>query len=80
MKINLRQLFIIGTTSLLLTGCYTAGHAKLWEYKVAAPGNQYSAHSQSEIQQMFLNDMGKDGWIFVQKDVDGDFIFRRLKR
>ncbi len=79
MKTNLKQLVVVGASSLLLVGCCTIHHATQWEYKIAQPVG-YNAHSQVEIDQAFLNDQAKDGWIFIEKDDQGDFFFKRLKR
>ncbi len=79
MKRNLKQLFVIGATSFLLAGCCTTHHVTRWEYKVADV-NRFGL-SRAEIlkkQEALMNDLGKDGWIFVsQFDADATLCFKR---
>jgi uncharacterized lipoprotein YajG len=77
MKRNLKYLLLIMAGSVLLAGCSTTPDATQWEYKLASPsGNQQNT---AEVIRPFLNDMAKDGWIFVEKDAGGWFYFKRLK-
>ena len=62
-------------SSLLLVGCCSQPHTTQWEYKVTnpKPGN-LSMLEQEE----FLNDLGKDGWVLVQKEGEnGRFTLKR---
>jgi hypothetical protein len=83
MKRNLTSLLIAIASSSLLIGCCTthqccAQHnaiATEWEYKIASPGP-----GNASYQEKFLNDVGKDGWVLVQKDDRGRYIFKRAKK
>ena len=80
MKRNLKYLFLVMASSLVLTGCCTARHAIRWEYKVAdLPDGKYKTHTFREMEEAFLNDLAKDGWIFLEKDASGNFILKRPK-
>jgi hypothetical protein len=66
-------------------GVCTTRPATQWEYKVAyAPGvgnaNIPPDAKFYEAQEALLNDLAKDGWVFVAKGSDGAFIFKRPKR
>ncbi len=81
MKRNLKYLFIVIASSLLLAGCCTSRHAMQWEYKIAdIPGGKYHAHDQREIKEAFLNDMAKEGWTYLEQGANGDFYFKRPKK
>lgn len=88
MKSKLAPLLIAITSSFLLVGCCTtkpccAQHkasGTKWEYKVAYPDPTKPESSRSERQTVMLNDAAKEGWILVQKDADGGFIFKRAKK
>jgi len=71
MKNNLAYLL---TSTLLLAGCCTGRHTTQWEYKIA-PADNYRA----DAPETFLNALGKDGWILVEKDSSGSYIFKRAK-
>ena len=64
---------IIAASTLFLAGCCTTPHATRWEYTVVEPGNPYT--NQGEV--TFLNEKSKEGWVFVQKDANGKYIFKR---
>ena len=64
--------------AFLLAGCCTGRHATQWEYKVARP-RPHNPNTQTDVPQSFLNDLAKDGWIFVQTDANGLYIFKRTK-
>ena len=82
MKTNLKYLFVVTASSLLLAGCCTAPHATQWEYQVRGiPVGKYRYQTQAEIQEAFLNDMSRNGgWIYFEKDANGDFFFKRPKK
>ena len=78
MKTNIRKLLIIGASVFLLAGCSTTYHVTRWEYKVVPPPS-YLGLTQPEIQknnEAFMNDLGKDGWIFVSQ-FDEALCFKR---
>ena len=79
MKTNLKQLLIIGSSSLLLTGCCTTHQATRWEYKVVRPARWTQDGGMTEWQknqEAMMNDLGKDGWIFVSQS-DQTLYFKR---
>jgi hypothetical protein len=78
MKRNLKYLVLTMTASILLAGCCTAYRAKHWEYKVAEPGG--SQNNTRQALEPFLNDMAKDGWIFIERDNTGWCYFKRPKQ
>ena len=65
MKTNLKQLLIIGTSSLLFVGCCTTHQATRWEYKIVHCPQGGSEYQKNE--EALMNDVGKDGWIFVSQ-------------
>ena len=79
MKKTIALIFAVST--LFLAGCCTTHNATNWEYKVAhAPS--YAGHTSQEIreiQQTFLNDLGKEGWVLIYENQEqGDtFYFKR---
>jgi hypothetical protein len=75
MKQNLTPLLSITASTLLLAGCCTGRHATQWEYKIAPPDN-----FRAEAPEAFLNALGKAGWILVEKDDRGNYLFKRPKR
>jgi hypothetical protein len=79
MKTILKYVVAIITSSFLLTGCCTSHHATQWEYKSAYPDNN-GAIPRYKMIDPFLNDLAKDGWILVQEDHNGIFIFKRAKK
>jgi len=92
----MKTLLIITAAALLLVGCATSSvhHNEQWEYKIArSPSQEFSQSnpvSQAQAAQAledrrktkeaFLNDMGKDGWILVERDDSGAYYFKRVKR
>jgi len=72
MKKNPTHLLLMLAMTLLLGGCSTSRRTAQWEYKVAPPDN-----NRAESPETFLNVMAKDGWILVQKDSNGSYIFKR---
>jgi hypothetical protein len=74
---NLNLLLASMTASLLLAGCCTSRHATAWEYKVAYPSGDAIRH---ETQETLLNDSAREGWVFLTKDANGAFIFKRPLR
>jgi len=83
MKAKLKYLFITVITSLLLAACSTALHSAKWEYKVASPpraafgGPSGGPEEAREKQEMFLNDLGKDGWALISQNDGRIFYFMR---
>jgi hypothetical protein len=78
-----KSLLITLVSSLLLAGCCAQRHATAiqWEYKVAyAHPTDPNATLRHETYESLLNESAKDGWVFVQKDSNGAFIFRRAKK
>jgi len=86
----MKVLLIITAVASLLVGCATSSvqHGEQWEYKVVAPPSfgLNQANQAPDVKQMgknmeaFLNDMGKDGWILVQRAESGWYYFKRAKR
>jgi hypothetical protein len=78
MNRHLKQWIIIGASCWLLAGCCTPNHATRWEYKVVlaaavAPGGPAEWVKNQEA---LLNDLGKEGWIFVSQS-DRVLYFKR---
>jgi hypothetical protein len=74
-------LFIIWASSLLLAGCCTAHHVTQWEYKVVQtpPFKFTQGETPTEWrkdQEALMNDLGKDGWVFVSQS-DQVLYFKR---
>ena len=85
----MKTLLIITAATLLLIGCDTSPrHTEQWEYKIAYPPlqgfNQANVvpniENNRKTSEAFLNDMGKDGWILVERDDSGAYYFKRVKR
>ena len=72
---------IYAASSLLMAGCCTTPHTSKWEYKVAyAPHGPIGTTSPQEnrnLQQTWLNDLGKDGWVLISENDGGTFYFKR---
>ena len=66
----------------LLAGCCTHRHAHAiqWEYKVAYPPIPKERGLKRPDEEAFINAVANDGWIFIQQDAGGDFIFKRAKK
>ena len=84
MKTHLKQLFIIGASSLLLAGCCTRHGVAHWEYKVVASvpagnANQAAPADWRQDQEKMMNSLAKDGWVFVT-ETDQTLYFKRLER
>jgi|KBSSwiStaDraftv2_1062776.scaffolds.fasta_scaffold2521746_1 hypothetical protein len=87
---TMKTLLVITAVASLLVGCATSSvrRTEQWEYKVAAPPfrgfNQANPASNLEdrrkTSEAFLNDIGKEGWIFIEKDESGWYYFKRAKR
>ena len=81
MKKNIALIFAAST--LFLAGCCTTHNATKWEYKVAqaphGPFGTTSPQENRELQQTFLNDLGKEGWVLIYENQErGDtFYFKR---
>jgi hypothetical protein len=77
MKTNLKQLFIIGASSFILAGCCTTNHVTQWEYKVVNVSRVGLTQTEwQKKQEALMNDLGKDGWIFVDQS-DTTLNFKR---
>jgi len=86
----MKTLLIITALASLLVGCATSSvhHTEQWEYKVTASplkgfnqaNEAFNPENRRKTSESFLNDMGKDGWIFIEKDESGWHYFKRVKR
>ena len=80
MKKNLKQLFLTGATSFLLGGCCTTHDVTQWEYKVVRQNRVAVAYADfAKTQQSLMNDLAKDGWIFVSQSEE-TLCFKRAVR
>ena len=77
MKKNIALIFAVST--LFLAGCCTTHNATKWEYKVAqAPSSLGHTYQEiRELQQTFLNDLGKEGWVLINENEGETFYFKR---
>lgn len=75
MKTNIKYLLITVVSSLLLAGCCTSRHPTEWEYKVASPNG-----GPMKVQEAFLNELGKDGWVLISQNDGRIFYFKRAKK
>jgi PBP1b-binding outer membrane lipoprotein LpoB len=77
MKKSIALIFAVST--LFLAGCCTTHNATKWEYKVAQDPSHVGHTSQEirELQQTFLNDLGKEGWVLINENEGGTFYFKR---
>ena len=78
MKLQLLIASIILAAGALLTGCCTGGHPKQWEYKTAYPPPH--TPKQTQVVDSFLNGLAKEGWVLVQREPEGSYIFKRPKK
>jgi|GEM_PF-2061204 hypothetical protein len=77
MKTNLKQLFLIGASSFWLAGCCATHHVTQWEYKVVRMNRVGVAYADfARTQESLMNDLSKDGWIFVSQS-DETLCFKR---
>lgn len=79
MKANIRRLVIIGASVFLLASCYTPHRVTSWEYKVVpilTPSGPDWQKTQEGKEVALMNDLGKEGWIFVTKS-DPFLYFKR---
>jgi len=71
---------LAGIAIMLSVGAATTGSENKLEYKVvSADANHATALGTAEKQEAFLNDLGAQGWTFVQNE-GGWFYFMRAKR
>jgi hypothetical protein len=77
MKENLKHILLIAVSGLLLAGCCTMHHPPEWEYKVGYPA---ATGNDPKVQEAYMNDLAKSGWIFIERDATGLFYFKRGKR
>lgn len=68
-------------STLFLAGCCTTAHITKWEYKVVCPpiDPNVTGQERRDLQQTFLNNLGKDGWILVSED-ENSFYFKRAAK
>jgi hypothetical protein len=72
----MKSILLLIAVGFLFIGCATQQHAsERWEYKVASPGP-----GGTSFEEKFLNDAGQDGWVLVQRDERGRYIFKRPKK
>ena len=79
MKTKIKQLLITGASVFLLAGCCTTHLVTRWEYKVVpvVTGNGPEWQNNQEAKEdALMNDLGKEGWIFVSKS-DPFLYFKR---
>ena len=77
MKTKLKQSFIIAASSFLLAGCCTTHHVTRWEYKVVPQARFHNGPAEwQKDQEALMNDLAKDGWIFVSQ-ADQILYFKR---
>ena len=76
MKTKLWRWFIIGLSGLSLAGCCTAQQITRWQYKIVprVTGPDWRMH-----QEEMMNDLGKQGWMFVGC-VEDSLYFRRPEK
>ena len=67
---------VVGTVIMLSVGAATTGSESKWEYKVVTNNANPNALSSPEKQEALLDDLGRQGWIFVQNE-GGWFYFKR---
>ena len=81
MKTKLKQLLVVGASSILLAGCCTTQHVTRWEYKVVDRnvGKYESTADWLSKEAALMNELGKDGWIFVGEG-DGMLYFKRPQK
>jgi hypothetical protein len=79
MRRTFEQTLPIVAFTIILAGCCTAGRATHWEYKVAEPAGSGPNNTRQSLEP-FLNDMAKDGWIFIERDNTGWCYFKRPKQ
>jgi hypothetical protein len=76
MRNSIALMFVAST--FLLAGCCTTPHIAKWEYKVAvAPVSGTTPQEWRQGTQMFLNDLGKDGWVLVSEADGRTFYLKR---
>jgi hypothetical protein len=80
------MVIILAASTVFLAGCCTTPHSSKWEYKVAfAPGPQAgtpvatAASERRALQEKFLNELGKEGWVLVMggPEFGNAFYFKR---
>jgi hypothetical protein len=82
MKTHLRRMLIIGASVFLLAGCCTTDHVTRWEYKVVpvvTPSGPEWQKNEEQKEDALMNDLGKEGWIFVSKSDPFLYFKRPLK-
>ena len=78
MKLHSKIAWSVLAAGALMTGCCTGGHATRWEYKTAyAPPH---LRESPQVLDSFLNGLANEGWVLVQKEPEGPYIFKRLKK
>jgi protein involved in sex pheromone biosynthesis len=69
---------ILAASTLLLAGCCTTHHVTSWEYKIV-PKAEGSGSEWQKNNEALMNDMGKEGWIFVSESNPYLFFKRPIK-
>jgi hypothetical protein len=78
---NKSTAFMLAVSALLLTGCCSAHYAsEQWEYKVTYPMPPGPDGIRPGRPEQFLNELGKDGWVLVTIDQNGEFYLKRPKK
>ena len=87
-RINAKSLLlgaVVGACIVLAAAAATtSGNPTAWEYKVASPphgpgfgGASRGPEQWRELQQTFLNDLGKEGWVLVSQNEGRLFYLKR---
>jgi hypothetical protein len=89
----MKSLLVLTAAAFLLTGCATSPvhQTEQWEYKLVKlkyvergfqNGQNASANIENarKVEEEFLNEMAKDGWIYIEQKETGVFYFKRAKR
>ena len=81
---NSIALIIAIASSFLEVGCCTQHHAAdtQWEYKSANIASRPIAGGPLTHQERegFLNSLGKEGWVLIQSNENGVYLFKRAKK
>jgi len=74
---------VIAASTVGLAGCCTTPRTPKWEYKVEDERKWVSRDSVTPdwlvVEQRRLNDLGKDGWVLIQRDANLYFFMRAMK-
>lgn len=74
---------VIAASTVVLAGCCTTPRSAKWEYKVEDERKWVSRDSPTPdwpvVVQRHLNELGKDGWVLIQRDGNLCFLMRAMK-